>query len=53
LHLHPAFASARQKKGDLPHAEKACRELISLPLWPYLSATDAARVAETVRSFYA
>ena len=53
LHLHPAFAMAKQKKGDLPNAEKACQEILSLPLWPYLSDSDAAQVAESVRSFYA
>lgn len=53
LHLHPAFAMAKQKKGDLPHAERACREILSLPLWPYLSDIDARQVADAVRSFYA
>ena len=53
LHLHPAFAMAKQKRGDLPHAERACREILSLPLWPYLSDSDALAVAEGVRSFYA
>lgn len=53
LHLHPAFAGAGQKKGDLPHSERACREILSLPLWPYLPESDAAKVAEAVRLFYA
>lgn len=52
MHLHPAFAMAKQKKGDLPHAEKACREILSLPLWPYLPESDAAQVAGAIRSFY-
>jgi dTDP-4-amino-4,6-dideoxygalactose transaminase len=52
LHLHPAFAAARQKKGSLPHAERACREILSLPLWPGLSSADALRVAESIRGFY-
>jgi dTDP-3-amino-3,4,6-trideoxy-alpha-D-glucose transaminase len=53
LHLHGAFAGARQKKGSLPHAERACREILSLPLGPYLSDSSAREVAECVRSFYA
>jgi len=53
LHLHPAFASAGQKKGSLPHAEQACREIVSLPLWPYLPDSGALEVAERIRSFYA
>ncbi|MBY0508103.1 MAG: DegT/DnrJ/EryC1/StrS family aminotransferase [Bryobacteraceae bacterium] len=53
LHLHPAFASAGQKRGSLPHAEKACREIVSLPLWPYLPDSGAFEVAERIRAFYA
>jgi dTDP-4-amino-4,6-dideoxygalactose transaminase len=53
LHLHPAFASAGQKRGSLPHAEKACREIVSLPVWPYLPESGALEVAERIRTFYA
>ncbi len=52
LHLHPAFASAGQKKGSLPHAEKACREIVSLPVWPYMPESGAAEVAGRIREFY-
>ena len=52
LHLHPAFAAAKQKKGDLPHAEKAAKEIISLPLWPQLPEQQAREVAEAVLRFY-
>ncbi|MBM3761259.1 MAG: DegT/DnrJ/EryC1/StrS family aminotransferase [Acidobacteria bacterium] len=53
LHLHPAFASSGQKKGDLPHAEKAATEIVSLPLWPQLEEDRVREVAEAVRRFYA
>ena len=36
LHRQPAFRSAARSKDHLPHAEKACREILSLPLWPYM-----------------
>lgn len=52
LHLHPAFAAARQKKGELPHAEKAAKEIISLPLWPQLPEQQVREVAEAVLRFY-
>ncbi len=52
LHLHPAFAASKQKKGDLPHAEKAAREIVSLPLWPQLSSENVLEVAAAVRNFY-
>lgn len=52
LHLMPAFRECGLKRGDLPIAEKACREVLSLPLWPYLAEDDARYVAEKVRAFY-
>lgn len=52
MHLHPAFASCRQKRGDLPHAEKACREILSLPIWPYMPQQAAEEVAQRVREYY-
>jgi dTDP-3-amino-3,4,6-trideoxy-alpha-D-glucose transaminase len=51
LHLHPAFRDAGQKRGALPRAERAAREVLSLPLWPYLPLDQAAEVAEAVRAF--
>ncbi len=49
LHKHPAFA----QRISLPHAERAAREIVSLPLWPYLKESDARRVAAKIRSFFA
>ena len=52
LHLHPAFASAGQKRGSLPHAEKACKEIVSLPVWPYMPEDGVLNIAESIREFY-
>lgn len=52
LHLQPAFRDCGLRRGDLPHAEKACREILSLPLWPRLPATSAEEVIERIRRFY-
>ena len=52
LHLHPAFAGCGAKRGSLPQAEKACREILSLPLWPYMPESAVLLVAEQVREFY-
>lgn len=52
LHLQPAFAHCGAKKGDLPHAEKACDEIVSLPLWPNMPPQTVEIVAEAIRSFY-
>jgi len=52
LHLHPAFSDCGLKPGALPNAERACREVLSLPLWPYLSESSVLRVAECIRRFF-
>jgi dTDP-3-amino-3,4,6-trideoxy-alpha-D-glucose transaminase len=52
LHLHPAFRDSGCPEGSFPVAERACREILSLPLWPYMPESTALWVAETVRAFY-
>lgn len=52
LHLHPAFYSAGLKIGALPNAERACREVLSLPVWPYLPTASAELVASQILAFY-
>ena len=52
LHLHPAFAASKQKKGDLPRAEAAAAEILSLPMWPQLPEDQVREVAEAVVGFY-
>lgn len=52
LHLMPAFAECGLRRGDLPHAERACREIVSLPLWPRMPEWMARKAAELVRRFY-
>ena len=50
LHLQPAFAPLGLKAGDFPHSETAARRVISLPMHPYLTHQDQARVANAVRA---
>jgi dTDP-4-amino-4,6-dideoxygalactose transaminase len=52
LHLQPAFRDCGLKRGSLPATEQACREVLSLPLWPYMPETAVEEVAERVREFY-
>jgi dTDP-3-amino-3,4,6-trideoxy-alpha-D-glucose transaminase len=52
LHHMQAFRDSGVKSGQLPVAEKACSEVLSLPLWPYLPESDARFVAEKIREFY-
>lgn len=53
LHLQRAFAHLGYQLGDLPHTERAAREILSLPIYPELSAADQQRVIEAVLDFFA
>ena len=44
LHEQPVFASLGYKWGDFPESEKASREVLSLPMHPFLSEADQDRV---------
>lgn len=48
LHLQPVFTDLGYKVGDFPCAEQAAKQVISLPMSPYLSAADLNTVAEAV-----
>jgi dTDP-3-amino-3,4,6-trideoxy-alpha-D-glucose transaminase len=53
LHLQPAFREFGPKRGALPVAERACREIVSLPLWPCMPESMVFEVADRIREFYA
>ena len=48
LHLQPAFADLGGREGQLPHSEKASREVMSLPMHPYLSDADVDAICAAV-----
>lgn len=48
LHLQPAFADLGIPAGSLPAAERACQEVLSLPMHPYLEESDQARVVDAL-----
>lgn len=52
LHRQPAFRSAFAPGSSLPNAERACREIISLPIGPHVRTSDALRVASLIGRFY-
>lgn len=45
VHLQPAYANLGYAAGDFPVAERAAAEVLSLPLYPELSAAAVQRVA--------
>lgn len=52
LHLQPCFAYLGYKKGDFPESEKACDEVLALPIHSHITADEIAEVAEAVANFF-
>lgn len=53
LHLAPAYRSRYGGAiGDHPESERACREVLSIPVYPELSVSDRARVVNAIRSYF-
>jgi UDP-2-acetamido-2-deoxy-ribo-hexuluronate aminotransferase len=50
LHEQPVYQDLGYSYGDFPHSEQASREVLSLPMHPYLTMADLERVADVVRS---
>ncbi len=48
VHLQPIYASLGYHEGDLPASERACREVLSLPMYAELSEAQIERVAEAI-----
>jgi dTDP-4-amino-4,6-dideoxygalactose transaminase len=52
LHTEPAFAYLGYHTGDFPNAEAACREVLSLPIYPELTFDQQHSVVMTIAHFY-
>lgn len=52
LHLTPAYGDLGYGAGDLPVCERACEQIISLPIYPDLDDDGVDYVVEQVRAFY-
>jgi dTDP-4-amino-4,6-dideoxygalactose transaminase len=53
IHLQPAYRDRLGEMGSLPETERAAHEIISLPMYPELSADDVRTVARAIREFAA
>jgi dTDP-4-amino-4,6-dideoxygalactose transaminase len=51
LHLQKAYSSFAYKAGDFPVAERVASEILSLPMFPNLSAQQQDRVVKAILSF--
>ena len=52
LHTQPCFKELGYKAGDFPHAEKACQEVLALPVYPELSTEQVEYISHTVLQFF-
>lgn len=50
IHLTPAFAGLAYRRGSFPHAEKAATEILSLPLFPQITAEQQETVVRALET---
>jgi dTDP-4-amino-4,6-dideoxygalactose transaminase len=48
VHLLPAHEDLGYREGQFPHAEAAANEVLSLPMFPELTAAQTAYVADAL-----
>ncbi|MBV9483867.1 MAG: DegT/DnrJ/EryC1/StrS family aminotransferase [Acidobacteria bacterium] len=48
LHLQKAYEGLHYRKGDFPVTEAACAEILSLPMFPQLTAEQQVRIVEEI-----
>ncbi len=51
-HLQEACRHYGYKSGDFPEIEKACREILSLPIYPELKDEDINYITDAIKEFY-
>lgn len=52
LHMQQCFAELGYKQGDFPETEKACQQVLSLPVAPELNEQQLRYTAQTILDFY-
>ncbi|MDO7253806.1 DegT/DnrJ/EryC1/StrS family aminotransferase [Helicobacter cappadocius] len=48
LHLQPCFSYLGYQEGDFPIAEKTCKQILSLPMNPYLSENEIEYISGVI-----
>lgn len=52
MHLQKAFATLGYKEGDLPVAEKLCKQSVCLPVFPELTQEETDYIIQTLKEFF-
>ncbi|MCL2887774.1 MAG: DegT/DnrJ/EryC1/StrS family aminotransferase [Elusimicrobia bacterium] len=52
LYKQPVYKELNFKAEDYPHAERAAREVVSIPMFPEMTEEQVQRVCKVIRSFY-
>ena len=52
LHLQQCFAYLGYKAGDFPESERACAEVLALPIFPELAEAEQQQVISAIAEFY-
>jgi len=51
LHLQPVFSCLNYVRGDFPVAERACEEVLSLPIFPGLKENELKHIVKVINEF--
>jgi dTDP-4-amino-4,6-dideoxygalactose transaminase len=52
LHLQPAYSYKGYKRGDFPVAEKAAKEILSIPIYPEMTQEQLRYVVDSIKEFF-
>ncbi|MEK7485205.1 MAG: DegT/DnrJ/EryC1/StrS family aminotransferase [Planctomycetota bacterium] len=52
IHLQPPYQFLGHKEGSFPESEKACKEVLALPIFPELTDSEVSQVCDAIRNFY-
>lgn len=52
LHMQKAYKYLNYKDGDFPAAEKCCKQILSLPMYPEMTEEQTDYVINSIKSFF-
>ncbi len=52
LHLQPALKYLVYKRGDFPEAERVCDQVLTLPMYPFLTEKEVHIICSSIHKFF-